>query len=86
MDFLAIEIEEFDWRFHIIKYLQDSSQRIERLVRNQAINYVFMEEQLFRKTPEGIMLLCFRSFSKLESMKAMAEVHEEICGSHQSFR
>ncbi|XP_028094704.1 uncharacterized protein LOC114294752 [Camellia sinensis] len=49
-------------------------------VRFQALNYVFMGDDLFRKAHDGLTLLCI---GKLDQMKAMAEAHDGICGAHQ---
>ncbi|XP_028052434.1 uncharacterized protein LOC114256940 [Camellia sinensis] len=78
---LTLDVIEEDWRFPLIKYLSNPSEKSDRQIRYQALNYVIMGEDLFRKAHNGLTLLCI---GKLDQMKAMAEAHEEICGAHQA--
>ncbi|XP_028118784.1 uncharacterized protein LOC114316317 [Camellia sinensis] len=78
---LTLDVTEEDWRFPLIKYLSNPSEKSSRQVRFQALNYVIMGDDLFRKAHDGLTLLCI---GKLDQMKAMVEAHEGICGAHQA--
>jgi len=69
-----------DWRREIIGYLKDPSKRVERRVRFQATKYVFLEEELYYRTMDGILLKCF---SNDEARSLMGEIHED-CVEHIS--
>ena len=47
-----------DWRKEIIDYLQDPSKKVERRVRFQATKYVLLEDELYYRTIDGILLRC----------------------------
>ena len=47
-----------DWRKEIIDYLKDPSKKVERRVRFQATKYVLLENELYYRTVEGILLQC----------------------------
>jgi len=70
-----------DWRREIIDYLKDSSKRVERRVRFQATKYVLLEEELYYQTIDGVLLRCL---SNDEARSLMGEIHEGVCGAHQS--
>jgi hypothetical protein len=44
-------------------------------------NYVLIDEELYRWTPSNFLLKCL---GLDDATLAMAEVHEGICGTHQS--
>jgi len=45
-----------DWRKEIIDYLKDPSRKVERRVRFQATKYVHLEEELYYRTIDGVLL------------------------------
>ncbi|XP_050902196.1 uncharacterized protein LOC127112046 [Lathyrus oleraceus] len=47
-----------DWRNPIMNYLKDPSIDTERKTKYRALSYVLMGNELFKKTPEGILLKC----------------------------
>ena len=47
-----------DWRKEIIDYLKDPSRKVERRVRLQATKYVLLEDELYYRTIDGILLRC----------------------------
>jgi hypothetical protein len=73
--------EDKDWRRPIIEYLQDPSKRADRTVRRMAFKYVLMDNDLYCRTVDGILLKCL---NEDQSRVSMGEVHEGICGTHQS--
>jgi len=70
-----------DWRKEIIDYLKDPSRKVERHVRFQATKYVLCEEELYYQTIDGVLLKCLGDD---ESRSLMGEIHEGVCGAHQS--
>jgi len=69
-----------DWRKAIIEYLKDSSRKVERRVRFQATKYVLLEEGLYYRTIDGVLLKCLGDD---EARNLMGEIHEGVCGAHQ---
>jgi hypothetical protein len=53
----------------------------DRNVRRTAFKYVLMSDELYRRTVDDILLKCL---GPSDVVLAMAEVHEGICGTHQS--
>ena len=70
-----------DWRKEIIDYLKDPSKKVERRVRFQATKYVLLEDELYYRTIDGILLRCLGDD---EAKSLMGEIHEGVCGAHQS--
>ena len=54
---------------------------MDRKIRFQAIKYVLLEEDLYYRTIDGVLLKCI---DKEEAKVLMGEIHEGVCGSHQS--
>ena len=78
---MALELTVDDWRWEIIDYLKDPSKEVDRKIRFQAIKYVLLEEDLYYRTIDGVLLKCI---DKEEAKVLMCEIHEGVCGSHQS--
>jgi len=70
-----------DWRREIIDYLKDPSKKVERCVRFQATKYVLHEEELYYRMIDGVLLKCLGDD---EARSLMGEIHEGVCGAHQS--
>jgi len=70
-----------DWIKEIIDYLNDPSRKVERRVRFQATKYVLLEEELYYRTIHGVLLKCL---GEDESKSLMGEIHEGVCGAHES--
>ncbi|TKC13316.1 ribonuclease HI family protein [Robertmurraya kyonggiensis] len=77
----SLEIEESNWRKGIYEYLKDSSKKVERKIRIQAVKYVILEDDLYYRTIDGVLLKCVGSE---EANVLMGEIHEGVCGAHQS--
>ena len=50
-------------------------------MRYKSTKYVLLDDQLYYKTVDGVLL---KSLSQEEARVLMREVHEGICGAHQS--
>ena len=70
-----------DWRKEIIDYFKNPSKKVERRVRFQATKYVLLGEELYYRTIDGVLLKCL---SDDEAKSLMGEIHEGVCGAHQS--
>ena len=70
-----------DWRKEIIDYLKDPSKKVGRRVPFQATKYVLLEDELYYRTIDGIFLWCLGDD---EAKSLMGEIHEGVCGAHQS--
>jgi hypothetical protein len=75
------EISTDDWRIEIIDYLRNPSQKMGRKLRYKSMKYVLLDNQLYYKTIEGVLLKCL---NQEEAKVLMREVHEGVCGAHQS--
>ena len=80
-DDLIIATEDQDWRIPLISYLRDPGRGAERNIRRLAFKYVLIEDELYRRTAKDLLLKCLDSD---QAKVAMGEVHEGICGTHQS--
>ena len=65
----------------ILEVLSAVCANVERRVRFQATKYVLLEEELYYQTMDGVLLKCL---SDDESKILMGEIHEGVCGAHQS--
>jgi hypothetical protein len=74
------EVEE-DWRKVLIEYISNPSCNQDQKIRRQALKYCVIDGSLYHQTVDGLLLRCL---SKEEARIAMGEVHEGMCGAHQS--
>ena len=70
-----------DWRVPIISYLKDPGRGAERNIRCLAFKYILVDDELYRRTADDVLLKCLGTD---QARVAMREVHEGICGTHQS--
>jgi len=70
-----------DWRKEIIDYLKNPYRKVERRVRFQATKYVLLDDELYYRTIDGVLLICLGDD---EAKSLMGEIHEGVCGAHQS--
>ena len=64
-----------------MKCLRDSGRDAERNICHLAFKYIFIDGELYRRTANDILLKCLGAD---RARVAMGEVHEGICGTHQS--
>jgi hypothetical protein len=74
-------VDPHDWRAPLVCYLENPGHIVDRKVWRQALKYVMLDNILYRRTIDGLLLKCLSSD---QSRIAMGEVHEGICGTHQS--
>jgi len=70
-----------DWRRDIIEYLKDPSQPVSRKLRYKALKFVLLDDQLYHRTVDRVLLKCL---NQEEAKILMGEIHEGVCGAHQS--
>ena len=70
-----------DWRVPIVTYLKDPGHGAKRNIRRLAFKYILIDDELYRRTAEDVLLKCLGSD---QAHIAMGDVHEGICGTHQS--
>jgi len=70
-----------DLRKEIIDYQKDPSKKVERRVWFQATKYVLLEDELYYRTIDGVLLKCLGND---EAKSLIGEIHEGVCGAHQS--
>jgi hypothetical protein len=78
---LGMDLAEDDWRKEIVDYLKDPSRKVSRKLRYKAIKFVLLDDNLFYKSLDVVLLRCL---GPEEAKKMMSEVHDGICGAHQS--
>nr|ABA96125.1 retrotransposon protein, putative, unclassified [Oryza sativa Japonica Group] len=70
-----------DWRYDVHQYLSNPSQSASRKLRYKALKYTLLDDELYYRTIDGVLLKCS---SADQAKVAIGEVHEGICGTHQS--
>jgi ribonuclease HI len=68
-----------DWRYDVFQYLQNPSQSASRKLRYKALKYTLLDDELYYRTIDGVLLKCL---STNQAKVVMGEVHEGICGTH----
>ncbi|GKV50000.1 hypothetical protein SLEP1_g56718 [Rubroshorea leprosula] len=76
----SIDVTQTDWHFPIIQYLKDQSIKVSRKTKMQALNYVLIEDVLYRRGNDELLLRCL---GPDESFQMLSDVHDGICGAHQ---
>ena len=76
-----VEAEVQDWRVSIVSYLKDPGRGVEGNIRRLAFKYILVDDELYRRTADDVLLKCLGTD---QARVAMREVHEGICGTHQS--
>jgi hypothetical protein len=68
-----------DWRHDILEHLSNPSKVKSKKICQQALKYMLVDDELHRRTVDGVLLKCL---SKEQSRVTMGEVHEGLCGTH----
>ena len=56
-----VSAETQDWRVPLISYLRDPGHGAERNIRRLAFKYVLIDDELYRRTTEDLLLKCLDS-------------------------
>ena len=77
---------KMDYRYHDIyqflscgTYLESATIKDRRALRQLATRFVICGESLYRRSPNGLLLLCLDCVS---ANRVMREVHAGVCGLH----
>jgi len=70
-----------DWRTPLLRYLRNPSARVDKSIWWSAFKYVLHNDELYRRTAEDLLL---KFLGSDQARVAIGEVHEGICGTHQS--
>ncbi|KAM2957000.1 hypothetical protein FF2_024063 [Malus domestica] len=79
----TVEATPYDWRKPIMRYLDNPNEKHSRKTRVHATNYVTYQNELYQKGEDGLLLLCL---GPQKGARVISEVHEGVCGAHQSGR
>ena len=63
-DILSSETLTNDWRVEITDYLKNPSQKVTRKLRYKSTKYVLLDDQLYYKTVDGVLLKCLNQEAK----------------------
>ena len=55
-EILSSKILTNDWRVEIADYLKDLSQKVNRKLRYKSTKYVLLDDQLYYKIVDGVLL------------------------------
>jgi hypothetical protein len=70
-----------DWRTPMVRYLENPDHIADRKVRRQTLKYVVLDNTIYHRTIDGLLL---KYLGSDQSRIAIGEVYEGICGTHQS--
>jgi hypothetical protein len=70
-----------DWKESITEYIKNPGSTRDRKRRRQALKYTLMNDELYRRTIDGLLLKCM---NEEQARIAMGEVHKGLCRTHQS--
>lgn len=65
-------LTDADWRKSIVNYMENPITSAKRKVRYRSLSYTLIGNELFKKTPEGVLLKCL---SEAKAYLAMSNVH-----------
>jgi len=64
-----------DWRESIIEYLKNPSQQVSRKLKYKALKFVLLDDHLYRRTIDGVLLKCLK---QEETKVLMGEIQREF--------
>jgi hypothetical protein len=70
-----------DWRLPLLKCIRDPGKTTEKKIKWQVLKYTSIDDELYRRTIDGVLLKCL---DEEQAKEAFREVHDGICGAHQS--
>ena len=68
---MSSETSNDDWRVEIANYLRDPSQKVTRKLRYKSAKYILLDDQLYYKIVDGVLLKCL---NQEEAKVLMGEV------------
>jgi hypothetical protein len=70
-----------DWRLPLLECIRDPEKTTNKKVKWQVLKYMPLDDDLYRRTIDGVLLKCLGAE---QAKVAVREVHDGVCGSHQS--
>jgi hypothetical protein len=70
-----------DWRLPLLECIRDPRKITDKKVKQQVLKYTSLDDDLYRRTIDGVLLKCL---GQEQAKGAVREVHDRICGAHQS--
>jgi hypothetical protein len=64
-----------------LEYNRDPKKTTDKKIKCQALKYTLLDDDLYRRTIDGVLLKCL---GEEQANMAVQEVHDGICGAHQS--
>jgi len=74
-------LSDNDWRKPIVTYLENPDGTTCRKIKYQALSYVLISGDLFKKTLEGVLLRCL---GETEAYLVVSNTHSGAYGTHQT--
>jgi hypothetical protein len=70
-----------DWRLPLLKCIRDPGKTTDKKVKRQVLKYTSIDDELYRRSIYGMLL---KYLDEEQAKVAVREVHDGICGAHQS--
>jgi hypothetical protein len=70
-----------NWRLPLLECIRDPKKITDKKVKRQVLKYTSLDDDLYRRTIDGVLLKCL---GEKQAKVAIREVHDGICGAHQS--
>jgi hypothetical protein len=70
-----------DWWLPLLECIRDPGKTTHKKVKRQVLKYKSLDDDLSWRTIDGVLLKCL---GEEQAMVAVREVHDRICGAHQS--
>jgi hypothetical protein len=71
-----------DWRLPFLRCIRDPGKTTDKKkIKRQALKYTSLDDDLYRRTIDAVLLKCLGGE---QAKVAVREVHDGICGAHQS--
>jgi hypothetical protein len=70
-----------DRRLPLLECIRDPRNTMDKKVKRQMLKYTSLDDDLYWKTTDGVLLKCL---GEEQAKVVVREVHDGICGAHQS--
>jgi hypothetical protein len=70
-----------EWRLPLLKCIRDPKKTTDKKLKRQVLKYTSIDDEIYRRTIDGVLLKCL---GEEQAKVVVREVHDGICGAHQS--
>jgi hypothetical protein len=70
-----------DWRLPLMECIRNLSKITNKKLKRQILKYTLLDDDLYRRTIDDVLVKCL---GDEQAKEAVREVHDGICGAHQS--